>query len=138
MIKLVVDTNVIVSANIKKRGAESRLLDLILDRKVELYISSAIFTEYEGVLSRPKFRLDPKLVSAALTAIRACSVLLKPSRSLSVSPDEPDNRFLECAEEAAADYLITGNKRHFPPRWKSTEIVSARELLEILAPQLDI
>lgn len=49
-----------------------------------------------------------------------------------ISPDEPDNRFLECAEAADADYLVTGNKKHFPNQWKRTRIVNARELLDTL------
>jgi predicted nucleic acid-binding protein len=56
--------------------------------------------------------------------------------TLSVSPDEADNRFLECAGEAQADYLVTGNKRHFPKRWKSTQVVNARELLELIGVKL--
>jgi uncharacterized protein len=43
--------------------------------------------------------------------------------------DPDDDCFLECAEAAQADFLITGNKRHFPKRWKGTEIVNAREFL---------
>ncbi|HEY6328609.1 MAG TPA: putative toxin-antitoxin system toxin component, PIN family [Blastocatellia bacterium] len=113
MIKLVVDTNVIISANIKQRGAESRLLDLILDRRLQLYVSQPILAEYEGVLSRPKFRLDPRRVEDAIEAIRSTCTIVTPSKLLSVSNDDPDNRFLECAEEAVADFLVTGNKRHF-------------------------
>jgi predicted nucleic acid-binding protein len=50
--------------------------------------------------------------------------------TLAVSPDERDNRFLECAESAGADFLVTGNRRHFPKVWKTTRIVSTRELVE--------
>lgn len=51
---------------------------------------------------------------------------------VTVSPHEPDNRFLECAEAAAADYLVTGNRRHFPRRYKATEVVTPRQFLEIV------
>jgi predicted nucleic acid-binding protein len=50
-----------------------------------------------------------------------------------VSVDETDSRFLECAEEGKADFLITGNTRHFPTHWKRTLVVTARELLELMA-----
>jgi predicted nucleic acid-binding protein len=40
-----------------------------------------------------------------------------------------DNRFLECAESAGADFLVTGNRRHFPKVWKTARIVNAREFL---------
>jgi predicted nucleic acid-binding protein len=48
-----------------------------------------------------------------------------------VVPD--DNVFLECAEAADAHYLITGNLRDFPERWRHTQIVTAREFLEVIA-----
>jgi uncharacterized protein len=55
-----------------------------------------------------------------------------PERIVAVSPDEPDNRFLECAEAAEADYLVTGNVKHFPKTHKRTEIVTGRRFLNIL------
>jgi predicted nucleic acid-binding protein len=50
-------------------------------------------------------------------------------RKGSQSTDEADTRFQECAETATADYLVTGNKRHFPKSCKTTEVVNAQELL---------
>jgi predicted nucleic acid-binding protein len=49
--------------------------------------------------------------------------------------DPEDNRFLECAEAARADYLATGSKRHFPRNRRQTLVVNARELIE-WAPKL--
>ena len=49
-------------------------------------------------------------------------------------PDDPDDIiFLECAETAGADYLVTGNRKHYPAEWKKTRIVTAREFIEIIA-----
>lgn len=59
--------------------------------------------------------------------------IVHPSVRITASPDLTDNRFLECVEAAGADYLITGNKRHFPSQWKNTRVVNAREFLDILA-----
>ncbi len=70
-------------------------------------------------LTRVKFVLDMNVTSATF---------VDPSIRLFVSPDESDNRFLECAEMADADYPFTGTKRYFPMRWKRTEMVNAREL----------
>ncbi len=50
--------------------------------------------------------------------------------------DPDDNRFLECAEAARADYLVTGNTRHVPRHWRGTEVVNARELIERVVPEL--
>jgi predicted nucleic acid-binding protein len=60
------------------------------------------------------------------------STMIAPATTLAVSPDETDNRFLECAEAAGVDFLVTGNRRHFPNVWKTTRIVCARELVEFV------
>jgi predicted nucleic acid-binding protein len=59
------------------------------------------------------------------------AILVNPTRTLAVSGDESDNRFLECAEAADVDYLVTGNKRDFPAQWKRTAVIGARELVEL-------
>ena len=60
------------------------------------------------------------------------AIVVRPKEKLAVSPDEKDNRFLECAEAADADYLVTGNKRHFPEQWKECRVIGARDLVELL------
>ena len=137
MIRVVLDTNVLVSALIKDAGAEARLLDLVSNQHLALFVSEAPLAEYEGVLTRPKLRLNPQRVQQTLTQLRDIATVVAPKQLLSLSPDEPDNRFLEVAAEAAADFLVTGNKRHFPKTVGATEIVNARELFEriTLTPQ---
>jgi len=55
---------------------------------------------------------------------------------LAAAADETDNRFLECAISAGADYIITGNARHFPERLESIRIVTPREFLDLVAPEI--
>ena len=133
MIRAVLDTNVIVSAVLTRGGAEARVLDLAAVRKIQIYATPAILTEYEEVLGRTKFRrVSPEVIGGALDLIRRVAILVNPTVTLAVSPDESDNRFLECAEAADADCLVTGNRRHFPARWKKTVVMGARELEELL------
>jgi putative PIN family toxin of toxin-antitoxin system len=105
-----------------------------LNRKVRLYVSAAILEEYERVLLYPRFRFEPQEVSRFLAALRRASVTVKPTQTVSRSADDADNRFLECAETAEADFLVTGNKRHFPTRWKGARVVNSRELLGMIGP----
>jgi len=128
--RVVIDTNVVVSAAINRRGLEGRIVELVATRDLAFYASPAVFAEYEAVLSRPKFgSIDPERIHLLMAALQVEAIMVTPSRRVDVSPDESDNRLLECAEAADADYLITGNKRHFPRRWKGTSIVNAREFL---------
>ena len=85
--------------------------------------------EYELVLHRPAFRLQRSILDELFAFLRAETLLVIPEVAVNVSHHEDDNRFLECAETAKADFLVTGNKRHFPLQWKNTRIVNARELL---------
>jgi predicted nucleic acid-binding protein len=57
-----------------------------------------------------------------------------PTRQLQVTRDPEDNKFLECADAARADYLLTGNQRHFPRFWKKTKVITRREFISIVAP----
>lgn len=135
-VKVVLDTNVVVSAHLKSDGFERFVLDLALASKLQLFVSVEIPDEYEGVLRRPKFGIDPELVQSSLQLIRTKSRKVKPKRRVSESPDPDDNKFLECADTAGADYLVTGNKRHFPASFGNTQVVNARELIEIITPDL--
>jgi len=132
----VLDTNVVVSAHLRSEGFERHALDLVLAGKLRLAASEPILAEYAGVLSRPKFAISPKRVARSMRLIRQAARIVSPQRILTITHDPADNRFLECAEASRADYLVTGNKRHYPPRWRQTSVVNARELIEWIAADL--
>jgi uncharacterized protein len=135
-IRVVLDTNVVVSAHLNAEGYERHVLDLVLAGKLQVVISEVILAEYEGVLRRPKFGIQPRQVSRSLRILRRVARVVNPTRKLDVTRDPSDSRFLECAEAANADFLVTGNKRHFPKQWRQTQVVNARELLEWIIPEL--
>jgi putative PIN family toxin of toxin-antitoxin system len=101
-----------------------------------LYISEAILEEYRAVLARPELRIRKGIQQQMLQLIRNHSYLVHPLRTLRVAPDPDDNKFLECADIARADYLVTGNQRHFPRFWKKTAVIASRDFVDIVAPHL--
>ena len=103
----VVDTNNLVSGLLVPQGNEGRLLDLIQRQLVRVAVSPEVLAEYRLVLTRPKFRFGLEQIESVLAAFELASMVL-PTRRLTVSPHEADNRFLECAESADAKFLITG------------------------------
>ncbi len=133
MNRVVLDTNIIVSALLVPAGTQASVLLLALRGDIALYISKPILAEYEEVLRRPRFKLQLRQIETALNDIRKVGHLVEPADTLSISAHESDNRFLECAEAADADYLVTGNIRHFPQTHKHTKIITGRRLLDILA-----
>jgi putative PIN family toxin of toxin-antitoxin system len=135
-LRLVVDTNVVVSAALKPDGLQRTVLLLAITKPARLYVSSAILSEYREVLSRPELRIRKGLRQQLLQLIGNHSCLVVPVRVLEVAKDPGDNRFLECADAARADYLVTGNQRHFPKFWKQTKMITSREFIAVVAPHL--
>jgi putative PIN family toxin of toxin-antitoxin system len=135
-LRLVIDTNVVVSAALKPQGLERVALILAVTKPARLYVSDPILDEYSEVLARSMLHIRKGIRAQILQMIRNRSILVSPQRNLDVTSDPGDNVFLECAEAARADYLITGNLRHFPRFWRSTKVVSSREFIEIAAPHL--
>jgi uncharacterized protein len=109
MIGVVIDTNIVVSANIKPNGSEAQVVSLALNGRIRLFLSQAILEEYEVVLRYPRLKFVPSEITRFLKRLRRSSTIVAPTTSLSLSPDEKDNRFYECAATAKADYLVTGN-----------------------------
>jgi putative PIN family toxin of toxin-antitoxin system len=136
MPRVVLDTNVVLSALLRPGGLEDLIFKLTLAGKLQLCISPPILAEYAEVLPRPKFKLPAADVELTLAKIREAAIMLHPTGTLPISSDEADNRFLECAETADADFLVTGNTRHLPRVHKKTRIVTSRKLLDILGTAL--
>jgi putative PIN family toxin of toxin-antitoxin system len=122
MTRVVLDTNVVVSALLSPAGFEDRVLKLSLGGRVQLYISAPVLAEYERVPASSKFGFNKRRIRSAVSRLRAASHTVNPVRRLSACRHDDDNRFLECADAASADFLITGNQRHFPARWKQTRL----------------
>jgi len=132
MPRVVLDTNVVVSAHLNPAGLERAVLNWALEQG--FFVSEPILEEYGDVLHRTKFKIDPDLAAESLGLIRVHATLVSPTRKVTISRDPDDNRFLECAEAADADYFVTGNKRHFPASYKNTRVVDAREFLDLIDP----
>jgi len=111
--RVVIDTNVIVSALLNRGGSPAAALALIAERRIIWCVSEAVIAEYREVLNRPKFRHIDRQKIAALLNFAAAGDVATVTTVVSRSPDERDNRFLECAEDAAAHYLITGKQPGF-------------------------
>jgi putative PIN family toxin of toxin-antitoxin system len=135
-LRLVLDTNIVVSAALKPDGLQRTVVLLAITKPARLYVSRDIVAEYREVLSRPELQIRKALQQQLLQLIRKRSHSVRPKRRLQITSDPADNIFLECAESARVDYLVTGNTQHFPTFWKSTKIINSREFLSLIAPHL--
>jgi uncharacterized protein len=135
-LRLVLDTNIVVSAALKPEGLQRTVFLLAITKPARLYVSQAILTENRMVLSRPELQIRRGLRRQLVEFIENHAHLVSSSRVVHAASDPSDNMFLECADEARADYLVTGNSRHFPKFWKATKIVNSREFVSLVAPHL--
>ena len=131
--RVVLDTNVIVSG-LNFPGNERLVLELALRGRFELYLSTFILEEAAGVLTR-KFGWDEERSSQALRALGNAGTVIYPRRLPEViGGGHADNRILECAVEASADYLVTGDRRHLLPigEHEGAKILNAPRFLSML------
>jgi uncharacterized protein len=114
--RIVLDTNVIVAGLMNAHGAPGSILNAVLDRRVSFVVDDRILFEYRDVLRRPKFRFDLQYVESLLDYIehRCEKVTAGPTKTGFTGPG--DVAFYEVALAGDADYLVTGNLRHFPAR----------------------
>jgi len=128
-VKLVLDTNVVVSAFINPGGKPSQILKMVLGRKAELYYNTAILSEYESVTLRPKFShiLNADNVRRFINLIRSIGISFDTEPSTIKLPDESDRIFFDSAN-GSNSILITGNKKHYP---KKPFIMSPADFLEL-------
>ena len=129
MIKIVLDTNVLVSALISPKGPPGRILDKLAESSIQPILSPAIIAEYEDVLSRKKFGLSPATADAIMRNLRKLAVEVVPSESFHVCSDPDDDIFIDCAIAAGALYLVSGNLKHFPKLFEKVRIVSPAAFL---------
>jgi putative PIN family toxin of toxin-antitoxin system len=135
MLRVVYDTNVIVSAVLKAESLPAALLVAALRDRVTLCVSQTLLDEYEAVLHRPKFGFRAESVEALLRDIAAHSLLVHPVERIMDGVDAGDAHVLECAVAAQARFLVTGNIKHFPaPIFRHIRIVTPAECAPFLLP----
>jgi len=136
--RIILDTNVLVSGLFPKKSPPTIIVDFIIEGYIEICYSIPILTEYREVLKRPKFKFSKEKVEIILNYIRHEGYLTLSSSIESLKlPDIDDIVFLEAAINGKADYLVTGNTKHFPKKYcKNIKVVTPRNFIEILEKEI--
>jgi putative PIN family toxin of toxin-antitoxin system len=105
----VLDTNIFVSALLAASGVAAQILDLwrFGQAPFNIAVSEAILDEIEAVLRR--LLVKRSKIRRLISLLRRKAILVEPRETLRVVPDEPDNRFLECAIASGAQYIVSGD-----------------------------
>lgn len=114
--RIVLDTNVLVSGLLNPRGNPGRIVDLVNTGYLTVLFDDRILMEYRVVMARPRLKIQPTDAALVLDQIEG-SGELTPAPPLDIElPDPKDVPFAEVAEAGDADALVTGNGRDFVPR----------------------
>lgn len=132
--RAVVDTNVLVSALLKPESVPSQLIERALKGGLIVVYDHRVLKEYVDVLRRPKFGFEIRSVATLLLRLSQTGERVAARRSArSVALDPDDQIFLDVAEAAHVDALVTGNRQDFPANC-GTQILSPVEALARLGP----
>lgn len=124
--KIVLDTNVLVSGLLTPFGPSGEIVRMVSAGKLILYIDARILSEYHEVLQRPKFKFNNDHINTLVSFIKRNGQFVSALPIKSPLPDPDDEPFLQVAIAGNVSSLITGNIVHYPP--------SHREGINILSP----
>ncbi len=133
MIKVVFDTNVFISAILFGGNPEVSFSLVKIKKDITFFVSGEIIQEMARIL-KIKFNISDWRISKLIDNIKNNAILVIPTENISrIIAHNEDNRILECAIEAQADYIVSGDKKHILPlkEFKGIKIVSPKKFLEI-------
>jgi uncharacterized protein len=131
--RVVLDTNVVVSGLLKSKGNPAQVLALVLAGAIQLTHDKRNLAEYAEVLARPKFKFDKQRIQEVLAKLEEDGLAVDTTgqRRLSL-PDPDDEPFLCVALAGQADYLVTGNLADFPAeRCRGCAVISPAGFMEV-------
>jgi putative PIN family toxin of toxin-antitoxin system len=102
-------------------------------RSFRCYVSPALLEEYNEVLPRARLKLDQQQISRLLKELRRTAVVVTPRIRVRSASDADDNKVIECALAGRADFIVTGNIRHFPVRFQDIRVVTPSNFQVVLA-----
>ena len=132
--RIVLDTNVLISALAFPDSKPDQVLSRVRRGEVTLFLSSFILAELDRILQE-KFHFTGRAAAQRVRLICSFAQLVESTERVSIiTTKDDDNRILECALAAQADYLVTGDKKHLLPlkTHRNIKIVSPAQFLELL------
>ena len=134
--KIVLDTNVLVSGLLTPFGPSGEIVRMVSAGELISYIDARILSEYQEVLHRPKFKFNKDHLNMLLDFIKRYGQFVSSLPLKNRLPDPDDEPFLEVAIAGKVRSLITGNIVHYPPLFREgIKIFSPSEFLEVFRKQ---
>lgn len=135
--RIVIDANVVISFLLTRGETVSSIFDAWEKEIFDVLIDVEVVTELEEVIRRfvRKELVHPFAAEAMIRRLHQNTVRVRTKSLVEVSKDDKDNRYLACAKDGDADYLVTGDAKHLLPlkKFGKTKIVSAKEFRQIIS-----
>jgi uncharacterized protein len=129
--RVVLDTNVLVSGLLSPHGTCGEIVRMLTSGALVLCVDSRVLLEYDEVLRRPKFRIDPSRADILMEYIGNAAQMYAPVPLNHPLPDQDDGPFLEVALASGASFLVSGNLKHFPIRRRAgVSVLSPKMFLD--------
>ena len=129
-IKVIVDTNILISAILKDRLPEKVILLIIEDERFDWLASEEIIQEYKTVITRPKFHIHEDEIKFQFDLIDRMTTIVYPDLNITFQRDQKDAKFLSCSLASNADFLITGDSDLADMgHYNNTRIISVSEFV---------
>lgn len=135
--KSVVDTNVVVSSFLSPAGVRAKVLQAWEKGHFELVVSDEILAEYERALNyqevSSRHGMDADQVGQVIAEMKSFATVVKPKQKLTIIKDDPDDdKFLECAKEAGAEYIISADPHLLNlEQYEDIQILSPSEFISL-------
>lgn len=132
--KIVLDTNILISALGWKGGNEYKILKKCFNKELELLFSSEILEEFIKVAKRPKFEFSLEEIDEFISSLLEISKFLVPDKKFDIIKDDPeDNKFLDAAVAGKANFIISGDKHLLQLKeFRGIKILTPREFLDYI------
>jgi len=132
---IVCDTNILISATHFPGSSPDEVINLVREGSIELAISPEILSEFERVLKK-KFGASKEEIKETTGSIKEMAVIVKPTEKINLIKQDPtDNKILECALKAKADYIISGDTKHLQPlkEFQGIPVLSPAQFLTVIS-----
>jgi uncharacterized protein len=126
--KVVIDTNVLISGLINIGGTPAQIINLVINGRITILYDSRILKEYEEVLNRKKFGFKKSAITPILDYIKNEGEYVTAEPIQKNFADNDDKMFYEVAKTSKAMCIITGNKDHYP---KEEIVRSPKEFIDL-------
>ena len=128
--RIVVDTNVVISGTFFK-GNPRRVLEAIIKSEVDAYATTDIVDEYQGVVRRIIERGVGTFDGSGFIRFIADLNLIESLAEVSVCRDPDDNKFISCAIDADALYIVSGDKDLLDLKeYEGIQMITAADFVE--------